>query len=202
MSRDYKNINKHARKAEKKSGTLVSHVFTFVTGLSIGAFIVAFVLMQPDLQWLTAKTDSGGKLSAKDKQDVAKQDKKAKDTSKLTLPKFEFYDILRNRKLNISERIASEQEEKSSETDENNVYLLQVGSFKEYKTADTLKARLALIGITSYITTIVLNGQDSRYRVRVGPFDDSEKLRKTSQLLKENDFQYMMIKLELEDNQG
>ena len=203
MSRDYKNINKHAKKAEKKSGSLVSHLFTFVTGLSIGAFMAAYMLMQPTLPWKNngnpTSNDKNGentKQAANDKQD------EAKDNSKLTLPKFEFYDILRNRKLNISERIASEQEEQSSKTDANNVYLLQVGSFKEYKTADSLKAKLALIGITSYITTIVLNGQDSRYRVRIGPFDDADKLRKTSQRLKDNDFQYMLVKLELEDSQG
>lgn len=203
MSRDYKDINKHARKAEKKPGTVVSHVFTFVTGLSLGVFVAAIVLMQPDLSWLIPDKQAADKTAtANNKPAVPDKKETAKDTARLTMPKFEFYDILRKRKLNISERIASEQEEKSSETDANNVYLLQVGSFKEYQTADTLKAQLALIGITSYITRIVLNGQDSRYRVRIGPFDDSEKLRQTSQQLKDNDFEYMLVKLELEDGQG
>ena len=203
MSRDYKDINKHAKKAEKKSGSLVSHVFTFVTGLSLGAFFTAYLLMQPNLPWLSGGTKSPGvKTDANNKRTANNKQDKAKDTSKLTLPKFEFYDILRKRKLNISERIASEQEEQSTKIDDNNVYLLQVGSFKEYQTADTLKAKLALIGITSYITAIVLNGSDSRYRVRIGPFDDADKLRKTSQLLKDNDFQYMLVKLELKDSQG
>lgn len=203
MSRDYKNINKHARKAENKQGTVVSHLFTFVVGLSIGVFVAAYVLMQPDLSWLfPTKQVTDNAPAGDEKQVSANKDEKEKDNSRLTLPKFEFYDILRKRKLNISERIASEQEEKISDTDANNVYLLQVGSFKEYQTADTLKAQLALIGITSYITRIVLNGQDSRYRVRIGPFDDAEKLRLTSQRLKDNDFEYMLVKLELEDNQG
>jgi len=203
MSRDYKDINKHARKAEKKQGTVVSHLFTFVVGLSIGVFVAAYVLMQPDLSWLfPARQATSSSAGSDEKQVMADKNEKTKDNAKLTLPKFEFYDILRKRKLNISERIASEQEEKVSNTDANNVYLLQVGSFKEYQTADTLKAQLALIGITSYITRIVLNGQDSRYRVRIGPFDDAEKLRQTSTRLKENDFEYMLVKLELEDNQG
>lgn len=203
MSRDYKNINKHAKKAEKKSGSLVSHLFTFVTGLSVGAFIAAYIFMRPSLPWLNAgNTPQGAKASANDKQAANDNKAKTKDTGRLTLPKFEFYDILRNRKLNISERIASEQEQQNTNIDDNNVYLLQAGSFKEYKSADTLKAKLALIGITSYITTIVLNGNDSRYRVRIGPFDDADKLRKTSQLLKDNDFHYMLVKLELQDGQG
>ena len=205
MSRDYKNINKHARKAEqKKSGSLIGHLFTFITGLSVGAFLAAYLFMQPNLPWKNAGSRANGNDKSNTNVKQAGNDKKdeSKNTSKLTLPKFEFYDILRNRKLNISERIASEQEEQSTKTDANNVYLLQVGSFKEYQTADTLKAKLALIGITSYITTIVLNGQDSRYRVRIGPFDDADKLRKTSQVLKDNDFQYMLVKLELDDGQG
>ena len=203
MSRDYKDINKQARKAEKKSGALVGHLFTFITGLCIGGLVATFIFTQPDLSWMNFSSKKSGNDPAKAVQQAQTSNKKtSQDTSKLTLPKFEFYDILRKRKLNISERIASEQEENNSTSDANNVYLLQVGSFKEFKSADTLKAKLALIGISSYISRTVLNGQDSRYRVRVGPFDDSDKLRRTSQRLKDNNYQYMLVKLELEDSQG
>ena len=204
MSRDYKNINKQAKKAEKNTGSLIGQLFTFVTGLSIGAFVTAYLFMQPDLSWFRSiERSSNNNAGANAKQSAAAGNRyKAKDSGKLTLPKFEFYDILRKRKLNISERIASEQEEKVANADENNIYLLQVGSFKDNQAADTLKAKLALIGIKSYITRVVLNGQDSRYRVRVGPFDDADKLRRTSQQLKDNNFQYMLVKLELQDSQG
>lgn len=205
MSRDYKNINKQARQAEKKSSALVSHLFTFITGLCIGGFVATFILIQPDMSWMHFNSKKSVKDPVRNEQQAQNsKQKKARSSSKPKMPKvnFEFYDILRKRKLNITERIASEQEEKSAKSNANDVYLLQVGSFRKYKTADTLKAKLALIGITSYISRTVLNGQDSRYRVRVGPFDNSDKLRLTSQRLKDNNYQYMLVKLELENSQG
>ena len=203
MPRDYKDINKQVKKSNRNFGALISNIFSFITGLSIGLFIAAYVLMQPD--WLNKYPLSAffsNDKSQNTNQAQIQTQAKAKATSEVPIPKFEFYDILRKRKLNISETIASEQDTKDSVTDTANVYVLQVGSFTEYKTADELKAQLALLGITSYITQVVINGKDSVHRVRIGPFENPEKLRETRQRLEENRLEYTLLKLELADSQG
>jgi len=202
MPRDYKDINKQAKKANRSTGSFISNLFSFITGLSIGLFIAAYTFMQPDWskRFPALAFLNNDKIMQMDPgQSVAKE--KPKDTTNVPLPKFEFYDILRNRKLNISETIASEQDARDSTTDTANVYLLQVGSFADYQTADQLKAQLAFLGITSDITRVVINGRDSVHRVRIGPFEDPEKLRETRQRLEENSLEYTLLKLELDETQ-
>ena len=203
MPRDYKDINKQTKIANRNSGAFISNMFSFITGLSIGLFIAAYVFMRPD--WLNKYSVTaffGNDNSQNTNQAQIQTQAKTKASAEVPIPKFEFYDILRKRKLNISETIASEQDTKDSVTDTANVYVLQVGSFSEYKTADELKAQLALLGITSYITQVVINGKDTIHRVRIGPFENPEKLRETRQRLAENSLEYTLLKLELADSQG
>lgn len=57
------------------------------------------------------------------------------------------------------------------------VYLLQLGSFRTLGDADRLKARLAMQGIESDIQTITISneqGKTSMYRVRSGPYNQSQ----------------------------
>ncbi len=50
-------------------------------------------------------------------------------------------------------------------------YVLQVGSFADYKSADGVKGALALSGIVSFIQKVTVEGEGDFYRVRLGPFD-------------------------------
>ena len=202
MSRDYKDINKQAKKAGGNSSSLISNLFSFITGLSIGLFIAAFAIMQPDLfKGIPQLAFLNKEEVSQESQDQAVTEEKTRDTSNIPIPKFEFYDILRNRKLNISETIASEQDARDSATDTAGVYVLQVGSFADYQTADQLKAQLAFLGIASYITRAVISGRDTVHRVRIGPFEDPEKLRETRQTLEKNSLEYTLLKLELDESQ-
>lgn len=59
---------------------------------------------------------------------------------------------------------------------------LQVASFQQYKDADLLKARLALLGLQARIQTALINGRQW-YRVRLGPFYDAQTLEQARQRL-------------------
>ncbi len=74
-----------------------------------------------------------------------------------------------------------------------------MGSFKEYKAADQTRAKLALIGIKAEIQRVVINGQDSIHRVRIGPYKDQKKLKDIRQRLMENELEFMLLTLRLED---
>jgi len=118
-------------------------------------------------------------------------------------PSFDFYQILPNMEVNVSEweaedgEVIKEQAEPSAE--KSGIYILQIGSFKQYDAADEVKAKLALMGISADIQRVVINGKDIRHRVRIGPYRDSEKLSMVRQQLTENDLNFMLLKLKSEN---
>ena len=79
------------------------------------------------------------------------------------------------------------------------MFVLQVGSFKEFSAADEIKAKLAMMGVTADIQRVVINGQDVRHRVRIGPYKNSEKLKHDRDTLLANDLDFMLLKLKMED---
>nr|WP_232350196.1 SPOR domain-containing protein [Gilliamella sp. W8145] len=60
-------------------------------------------------------------------------------------------------------------------------WLLQCGAFKEKTNADTLKASLAMTGISGNITT-----SQQLYRVTVGPYTNKTDAQKVLNTLKTN----------------
>jgi cell division septation protein DedD len=198
MPRDYKDINKQAKKATRGIRPVISHLLAFVTGLSLGLFIAAFMFLQPDLFARFPKLAIFDRNTQPTTHVPGAAEKQAA-ANDVPIPRFEFYDILRNRKLNISETVASDQEAGNPVAGTTGVYLLQAGSFADYQSADQLKAQLALLGISAFITKVVINGKDSIHRVRIGPFEDANRLRETRQRLEDNGLEYTMLRLELDD---
>lgn len=194
MSRDYKNVSKK----RKEPNPLVGNLISFATGLSVGLFIAFLVYLNKihifDQLGLT------GLLASHQAKQAAPTEVASK--KKVPSPTFDFYKILPNKEINISEYVAEDQPSAKPETDssDNDMYVLQVGSFKDYEAADSVKAKLALLGIVPEIQRVVINGQDVRYRVRVGPFKDREKLAQVRYRLKENEMNFMLLKLKSDDD--
>ena len=200
MSRDYKNINQ-----QKDSGqSLIARLFSFASGLSIGLFIAFVVFLYGD------ELREHSILRDLPKRDTAVAEKPQSDEKAVTQtqveelpqPEFSFYEILPNKKVNISEWIAEMQETGKTGTDNTSLYVFQVGSFKDFKSADQVKAQLALLGISATIQRTVINGQDTVHRVRVGPFRDPEQLKQTRKQLTNNNIEYIPLKLNVEDLPG
>jgi cell division protein FtsN len=74
-------------------------------------------------------------------------------------------------------------------------YILQAGSFKNYKEADRLKAELALLGILSNIQTVTIKDGDKWHRVRIGPITNIQDLNTIKKKLKENDINVILLKV-------
>jgi len=55
-------------------------------------------------------------------------------------------------------------------------YYLQAGSFRQHAEADRRKASLALLGISSAIQQVTIDGNQTRFRVRVGPIYEAARL--------------------------
>ena len=191
MSKDYKNI-----KLGKKPVRNSNHLKSFFAGLTVGLCVAIVVYFY--------------------QHDVAQQiqivqpkitvEKPAPDLSQnydTPATTFDFFHILPNMEVNVSEWEAEDDgdiEERVGLGGENpGIHILQVGSFKQYDAADTVKAKLALMGISADIQRVVIDGKDIRYRVRVGPYRDSKKLLRVRQQVTENNMSYILLKLKSEN---
>lgn len=74
-------------------------------------------------------------------------------------------------------------------------YVLQVGSFKDFSSADEVKAQLALLGVFADIQRVMLNEQDVRHRVRLGPYTSVDEMRDARRRLEDNGIEFMLIEL-------
>ncbi|MET3109240.1 cell division protein FtsN [Oxalobacteraceae bacterium GrIS 1.18] len=72
-------------------------------------------------------------------------------------------------------------------------YYLQVGAFRDAGDAEGVRAKLALIGIESKISSSNADG-DNLYRVRVGPFDQTDTMNRMRSKLSENSIDVAVIK--------
>jgi cell division protein FtsN len=111
-----------------------------------------------------ASTDSKNASNPQKKQEI-------KAESGPIIPQFDFYTILPEKEVvlpdyEIGTRAREERIGHAKETS----YIMQAGSFKEFKDADNMKAKLALMGIESRVEKAKV-GSATWYRVKMGPFD-------------------------------
>lgn len=72
-------------------------------------------------------------------------------------------------------------------------YVLQVGSFQRLQEADSLKAKLALLGVEADIQTVRVN-QDTWHRVRIGPARNLDRLSRIRARLRANNVDSLLVK--------
>lgn len=216
MARDYKN----AAQKKQAPASRASAVLPFITGLSIGLFVAFIVFLnQSDGSYLPFQSKQPPAVPTPDTQ--APVTSQPTSIPALPAPTFDFYNILPNKEINISEWVAEEvtvPDTTSTQSDqesplqqnnivattpfpmeENSVYILQVGSFKQLEAADQVKAQLALLGVMADIQRVVINGQDTLYRVRIGPYGDADQLNQARLRLQQNNLEFMLLKLQADD---
>ena len=111
-------------------------------------------------------------------------------------PTIDFYTVLPQREVEIP---ITEEEREGIENPSLNKEvvgqsILQVGSFKSAEEADSLKAKLAFLGLQARIKSAVVNDQ-TWHRVELGPFASETKLSRAKNLLIENRIDYMQRSL-------
>ena len=78
-------------------------------------------------------------------------------------------------------------------SDEKAAFYLQVGAFREASDAESVRAKLALIGVESNVNEKNSEG-DNLYRVRIGPFDQIDEMNRMRSKLVENSIDVAVIK--------
>ena len=220
MARDYKDTwNK-----KSSARTAVAGWVWLVGGLAIGLFIAFLVWLdkrpavssgsvetrQTTETATTKKTDDAqGRAQAKGSASVAgersegfrmpgatknkvdpKPGTKSDKAAATQKPRFDFYTILPE-----MEVIVPTKETKSHARPVGpGSYFLQAGSFKNMADADTLKARLALLGMEAKIESVTVE-DDTWYRVRLGPFKDMDQLNKMLGELRQNNINALPVRV-------
>lgn len=81
-----------------------------------------------------------------------------------------------------------------SPVDTPGMYVLQMGAFIRENEAESLKARLALVGMNARIQPVMVDRQ-TYYRVRIGPTDDLAQLNADRARLQQHRFDSYLLKL-------
>lgn len=153
-----------------------------LAGLAIGLFIALLVYIKDNTSGKLAITETVSKVFQKqtDTREVKKnQVNKPPEPARSTKPKFDFYTILPELEVAIPEQELLNTTNSSKNNKINQQYILQAGSFKKFKEADKLKARLALEGIEAAIQKVKINDTDTWHRVRIGPLMTVKSLNQT-----------------------
>ncbi len=188
MARDYK----HARRKPAKKP--VPGWVWMLSGLMIGLLIAFLVYLsqQPGM------SDSFSKVAEKAKpvKTAAKKTKpksgtKAVDDGAL---RYEFYTVLPESEIVIPEQeMVQREKSRPGAQQKKHAYILQAGSFRKKQEAETLKARLALIGIESSVDRVQVHG-DTWHRIRIGPFVSIREINSTRNRLRSNDINAILIR--------
>ena len=101
-------------------------------------------------------------------------------------PRFTFYTLLPKKEVIVPEgevRIRKREERLGRAA--KGRYFIQAGSFRSFRDADRLKARLALLGVESRVETAKIRGT-TWYRVRLGPFSTMTEVERIRARLRDH----------------
>lgn len=176
-------------------------------GLIIGLF-VAFLVYLDDLQEPPAASVQSSAEGAGSGQPVAGEDGGGDDAP--GKPKFEFYSILPDLEVVVPDQPdprdqpddgapagegddTAPRDSTEPAVDGDGTFYLQAGSFQESGQADSMKARIALLGLDVSIQSVTINGQ-RWHRVRVGPYETRSSLRSAQQRLRDNEIDFLVLR--------
>jgi len=199
MARDYKNSR---RKPDKKP---VPGWVWMLSGLMIGLLIALLVYLsqQPGMSESRdavqtkplAKKTVTEKISKPEKKPITKPaTKPATKPIKDNSLRYEFYTVLPESEIVIPEQELIQRERQSPAAQQKkHAYILQAGSFRKKQEAESLKARLALLGVESSVDRVVVNG-DIWHRIRIGPFVSVRDINSVRNRLLHNNINSILIR--------
>ncbi len=194
MAKDYKNRAKDRKRypAQKRSPLSWWKGGASVLLISLFAGFLYFLKTAPQ-----EKEEQQIKLPPAARKASKKPEKtpKPKQSLEKKKPKFEFYTLLPKKEIVVPEReIKTRSHEQQFGQLKTARYMIQVGSFRSYREADSLKAQLALLGIESKIERAKI-GDTVWNRVRIGPLSKMTHVNKTRSLLRQHKIDAVVMQM-------
>ena len=188
MPRDYKNIKNNKSEPKIKN---TSNLFSFLIGLVLGTFATSIYFNQNENIY-EGKPSSNDNNYNKENENI-----ETINTKEIT---FDFPTILEERTVEkIIEKTYPETQINIDKSEKITIYTIQVGSFKNFESADALKAKLAFSGLSAHIRKTNIIGKGISFRVFVGPFKDKEKKDTVKKILAANDVDSVTIEQKIEN---
>ena len=189
MSRDYKPRPKgkyagqRRQKFDSRPGIGVWR-WMLITAIIIAFAVFLVYLRSTDPKPITPP--SGAQAISAENAVAAKEEKKPEVKPGPKIPQFDFYTILPEKEVVVPEyeiktRTREEHVGKAKEAH----YMLQAGSFKTFKEADGLRAKLATMGMESTVQKAKI-GSVNWYRVKMGPYTQMPSINTIQARLKQN----------------
>jgi cell division protein FtsN len=109
--------------------------------------------------------------------------------------RYDYYEMLPNFEVVVPEKERDvRRDAPATEVRKQGAYVLQVGSYKDFREADRVRAQLALQGIESKVQRVSVDN-DSWHRVRVGPITDLKELNRIRERLREAEMDVLVIRV-------
>lgn len=109
-------------------------------------------------------------------------------------PQFEFYDQLRDAEIIVPDSPPDALRKSKAEKGQDEVFILQAGSFKRADDADSLRASLLFLNLNAYVEQTHSSQGGTWHRVLVGPFESSSKLAHARSTLLQNGIDNLVLK--------
>ena len=108
-------------------------------------------------------------------------------------PRYDFYTVLPEMEVVVPDAELRERARVPEESEADDLrYVLQVGSFREFADAESIKAQLALQGVVAHVRSVDINGS-TWHRVRVGPYTSSRETDSTKRRLQDAGFEVIVL---------
>ncbi|MEZ0152055.1 MAG: SPOR domain-containing protein [Candidatus Reddybacter sp.] len=114
--------------------------------------------------------------------------------SKGQKPQFEFYDQLRDAEIIVPDNPPNALRKSGPEKGQDEVFILQAGSFKNFRDADSLRVSLLLLNLNAQVEKTHSSKAGTWHRVLVGPFQSSSKLAHARSTLLQNGIDNLVLK--------
>lgn len=109
--------------------------------------------------------------------------------------RYDYYEMLPNFEVVVPEKEREvARDAPAAEVSKEGAYVLQVGSYRDFKEADRVRAQLALQGIESRVQRVSVDA-DTWHRVRVGPISDLKELNRVRDRLREAEMDVLVIRI-------
>jgi len=191
MPRDFKHRVKGNKRQKKKKP--VPGWWWLLTGLLIGGFVMFLSDMQAPSNKAVNKVSPT--IAKQDVRNVKKPVPTTEKPIKSTKPRFDFYTILPDMEIVIPEHEIEERRRlEGTGVSKPGTFIIQIGSFKKASQAETLKARLALLGVESTVQKVNTKGS-IWHRVKSGPYTSFKMVDKIQNRLHHNNIDSIAIKL-------
>ena len=164
-----------------------THWVWLLAGLMIGVFIAFLAGLTPSVKDVRSLADQASTTAQS-------------EPKKEHQPVFDFYTLLPETEATVvaPERTPAKEVAKTSPpvlSESAKKYLLQAGSFRSYKDAEHLRAKLLLEGLSPRIEKVSVGGGEIWHRVQLGPFSDSDSMNKARRVLVSQNIDSLLLQL-------